>query len=227
MRMSRPDESRRPARGDGEWDLRLRKARLLVFTGGLVALLVAANLLYATALFTRSDRAYCLTCHRLNQPAAFWVPSAMHSPGLACKPCHGVLPGEGGRCGAFSAHSDTVNPNCMGCHPGVLEGKPLGRRVEARRVEEAPGAGEGEVLARWKLEDLMYTWHVGNRVCLCTDCHRNVAHDPREDPTLRNRPRMVYCAACHYHRAKDAYVQGDPLPELWVSPAGGDGGPGA
>lgn len=224
--MSRPDESRSAARGEGERDLRLWKARLVLFTGGLVVLLVAGNLLYATALFTRNDRSYCLTCHRLNQPPVFWEPSAMHAPGLACKPCHGVLPAGPGRCGAFSAHPDTVNPNCMGCHPRVLEGKPLGRWVEA--VGRAGTAGDGpEVMARWKLEDLMYAWHVRNRVCLCTDCHRTVAHDAREGSGPRNRPRMSDCAACHYHRAKDGYAQGDPLPDLRVSPAGGEGGPGA
>jgi len=213
--------------GGGEPEIRAWKARwLLLFTGGLVFLLVAGNLLYAAALFTRNNRAYCLTCHRLNQPPGMWEPSTMHSPGLACQPCHGVLPGGTGRCGAFSAHPDTVNPNCIGCHPRVMEGQPLERWVEVRRSTDPPG-GDGEVMARWKLKDLMYTWHVRNRVCLCTDCHRNISHDSREGSPLRYRPRIIYCGECHYHRVKDAYVQISPLPELRVSPANEGGEPDA
>jgi hypothetical protein len=211
-----------PVQGDGERELRRWKYRLFLFTGIVVFLLVAGNLFYVTTLFTRNSRFYCLTCHRLNQPAAMWRQSDVHSGGFACVPCHGVLPGGQARCGAFSAHPATVNPQCIGCHPRVRDGGPLDRVVEARRAPERPGEA-GEVLARWSLRDLMYRWHVGNRVCVCTDCHRNVAHDPDGGSASPNRPKMVYCRECHYHRDKDAYVRISPLPELRASPAVGEG----
>jgi len=215
-----------PVRRDAAPDMRMWKAWLVLFAGGVVILLVAGNLLYATALFTRNNRDYCLTCHQWNQPPGMWDLSDLHSPGLACAPCHGALPGGEARCGGFSAHPETVNPRCMGCHPRVMDGGPLDRWVEVVR-RDAPSGGEGEAMARWRLEDMMYTWHVRNRVCLCTDCHRSVAHDSRRGHALRNRPRMSDCAACHYHRAKDAYVQMVPLPELRVLPAAGTGEPDA
>lgn len=211
-----PDEKTRARR----W-----RNRLLLFMGGTVALLVAGNLLYATASFTRNDRSYCLSCHSVDRPAGLWEPSEMHAEGMACFSCHGVLPGREALCGAFSAHPDTVNPNCIGCHPGILEGRPLGRTVEAWRAADL--SGEEELVARWDLRDMMYTWHVRNRVCVCTDCHRNVAHDSLPASPARNRPRMEYCAECHYHSAKDDYVRVHPIPELRTVPAGeGGGGPG-
>lgn len=210
---------------DEETRVRRWRNRLLLFMGGAAALLVAVNLLYATASFTRNDRSYCLSCHALDRPAGYWEPSEMHAQGMACFPCHGVLPGQESPCGAFSAHPDTVNPHCIGCHPGVVEGRPLGRVVEAWRAPGQSGAEE-ELAARWDLRDMMYTWHVRNRVCVCTDCHRNVAHDKLAPSPLRNRPRMEYCGECHYHSAKDDYVRGDPLPELRTVPALDGGGPG-
>ena len=99
-------EAEVPVSGAGEPEIRMRKTRLFLFTGGLVFLLVAGNLFYAATLFTRNNPSYCLTCHSLNQPAPMWEASEMHSPGLACLPCHGVLPGRLGRCGAFSAHPE-------------------------------------------------------------------------------------------------------------------------
>jgi len=211
---------------DGGGEIRKWKNRLFLFMAGAAALLVGGNLIYAMASLSRNDRSYCVTCHRLNLPAGMWEPSEMHPAGMACVPCHGVLPGRPARCGAFSAHPDTVNPNCIGCHPGVVEGRPLGRMVEAWRAPDMPG-GEGKLVARWSLLDLMYTWHVRNRVCLCTDCHRNVAHDSRPGSPFRNRPRMEFCGECHYHKVKDDYVRTDPLAELRTGPAQEGGGPGA
>ncbi len=194
---------------------RRRKTGFFVFSAFLVLLLIAGNLLYGTTLFTRNNRTYCLSCHQFSQPAHMWEPSEMHSEGFACSPCHSLLPGQEGRCGAFSAHADTVNPNCMGCHPRVLEGRTLGKVVEVH--VSSPESPEGkEARYTWNLEDLMYRWHVSNRVCVCTDCHRNVAHDEVNGPLPRNRPEMTSCQGCHYHAVKDDYVKALPLPVLKV-----------
>lgn len=192
-----------------------RRINFFLFSGFLVLLLLAGNLLYGTALFTRNNRSYCLNCHQYNEPSTQWEPSKMHSSGFACVPCHAVLPGRQGRCGAFSAHPETVNPNCIGCHPLVREGRPVHKAVEVRFV--FPQGPEGrKVFYEWDLQDLMYKWHIRNEVCLCTDCHRNIAHDKGADVSQRNRPKMAYCKECHYHAVKDNYVKVTPLPELVV-----------
>ena len=139
----------------------------------------------------------------------------MHSSGFACSPCHGLLPGQKGRCGAFSAHPETVNPNCMGCHPLVVEGRSLQKAVEVRFFAPKAPAGR-EVFYEWNLQDLMYQWHIRNKICLCTDCHRNIAHEKGTNVAHPNRPKMAYCKECHYHRVKDDYVKVSPLPELEV-----------
>jgi len=108
-----------------------------------------------------------------------------------------------------------VNPNCAGCHPAIAAGKPIPGVVEVRLAEFREGIEE-ETVYQWGLRDLMYTWHVSNRVCLCTDCHRNVAHDRLGPAFSGNRPRMAYCRECHYHAAKDDYVRVSPLPLLEV-----------
>lgn len=194
---------------------RKRKRELFLFSACLAAALLAANLLYGVFLHSRHNRSTCLGCHRANTPAAMWEQAQVHSPGFACSPCHGLPPGRQGRCGAFSAHPDTVNPNCIGCHPVVVAGKPIPKVAEVR-LAKSLGNLEEETVYQWPLRDLMYTWHVGNRVCLCTDCHRNIAHDKRGPSFSGNRPRMEACRQCHYHAAKDDYVNVVPLPLLEI-----------
>jgi hypothetical protein len=191
-----------------------RRRRFLVFCCLLLAVVLGANFLYGTVLVTREFRSYCLVCHRVSGPALMWEASDRHAEGLTCGQCHGVLPGQDGRCGAFSAHAETVNPNCMGCHNSVVEGRPLDKFVEVF-LQPSPDSGKGPKIYRWKLEQLMYGWHLKKRICVCTDCHRNVAHE-RESKDFGHRPKMTYCKACHYHAVKDDYVNISPLPMLEV-----------
>jgi hypothetical protein len=191
-----------------------RRRRFLVFCCLLVAAVLGANILYGTVLVTRASRSYCLDCHRASGPALMWEASDRHAPGLTCGPCHKLLPGQQGRCGAFSAHAETVNPNCMGCHPSVLQGRPLDKVVEVR-LRAGPDSGAEPRVYRWPLEQLMYGWHLKKRICLCTDCHRNVSHE-RESRVFGHSPKMAYCQACHYHAVKDDYVQITPLPMLEI-----------
>ncbi len=193
------------------------------FCGLLLLVLVGGNVLYGTVLTTRRSRSYCLGCHRFSGPARMWEPSERHSEGLTCSQCHGLLPSQRGRCGAFSARPETVDPNCMGCHPSVLEGRVAEETVRIRLA--GPGK-EGAKTYAWPLKDLMYTWHLRNRVCVCTDCHRNISHE-KEAGATGHRPKTAYCAACHYHAAKDDYARCRPLPLLEVADASGkDGGNG-
>ncbi len=191
-----------------------RRRRFLAFLLLLAAGLLGANFLYGTVLFTRENRDYCLQCHRLTGPAVMWEVSERHPAGVTCGPCHGLLPDQKGRCGAFSARAETVNPNCMGCHSSVVQGRPLDKVVTVR-VPAVPGVGPGPKTYRWDLEQLMYGWHLKKGVCLCTDCHRNVAHE-KESNAYDHRPKMAYCKACHYHAVKDDYVRVSPLPVLEV-----------
>lgn len=205
-----------------------RRTRFLVFSCLLVAAVLGANLLYGMVLVTRENRSYCLVCHGTSGPARMWEASDRHAAGITCGQCHGMLPGREGRCGAFSAHAETVNPNCMGCHGSVMEGRPLQRVVEVR-LEAAPGTGAVPKVYRWPLEQLMYGWHLKKGICLCTDCHRNIAHE-QESKAFGHSPKMSYCRACHYHAVKDDYVQVSPLPMLEFKELGTgirDQGPGA
>lgn len=200
-----------------------RRRRFLVFCCLLVVTVLGANLLYGMVLITREARSQCLVCHRVSAPAVMWEVSERHSKGLTCAQCHGMLPGPGtqGRCGAFSAHPDTVNPNCVGCHTSVWEGRPLAKVVEVRLPGSA-GSGPAPKVYRWRLEELMYGWHLKKRICLCTDCHRNVAHE-QESIAFGHRPKMAYCRDCHYHAVKDDYVKAFPLPmlEVWETAIAG------
>ncbi len=188
-----------------------RRGRYALFWVFLAAVLLGGNGLYALAAFTRGNRAQCLSCHRLAGASVMWEVSDRHSPGLACFQCHGALPGQKARTGSFSAKPEVVNPNCMGCHPRILEGKALGKEAEVRLVQS-----EGAGVYRWKLEDLMYRWHLEKRVCLCTECHRNVAHEKAPGALKPHRPKLAYCGECHYHAAKDDYVKAHPLPAIEV-----------
>ncbi len=192
-----------------------RRRRFLVFCFLVAAALLGVNFLYGTVLFTRENRDYCLECHRFSGPALMWEASERHAAGVTCKQCHGLLPGQKGRCGAFSAHAETVNPNCMGCHGSVLQGRPIDKVVTVR-IPAAPGSRSEPRVYRWKLEQLMFDWHLKKRICLCTDCHRNVSHE-QQSKEFGHGPKMAYCQACHYHAVKDDYVQVTPLPMLEVT----------
>jgi hypothetical protein len=191
-----------------------RRRRFLVFCCLLMAAVLGANILYGTVLITRENRSYCLACHSVSGPALMWEASERHEDGISCGQCHGMLPGQRGRCGAFSAHAETVNPNCMGCHGSVVEGRPLDKVVEVR-LQADPASGADPRVYRWPLEQLMYGWHLKKGICLCTDCHRNVSHE-RESEAFGHSPKMAYCKACHYHAVKDDYVQISPLPMLEI-----------
>lgn len=190
-----------------------RRSRYAAFWVVLAAVLVGGNGFYALTAYTRGNRAECLSCHPLIAASYMVGGVARHSSGFSCFQCHGALPGQGARTGSFSAKPEVVNPNCMGCHPRVLTGAALGKEADVR----LPAQSEASKVYRWKLEDLMYRWHLEKRICICTDCHRNVTHEKASGvPSAPHRPKLAYCGECHYHAAKDDYVQGQPLPAIEV-----------
>jgi len=183
--------------------------------GFVAIILMAGNMAFGLFNYTRTERSYCVSCHKVHNPARMWDVSERHTSGLSCPQCHGRVPGGNGRCGAFSAHPETVNPNCIGCHTSIVEGRPIQKVVEVRRVTASQDPEKGKPLYQWPLEDLMFKWHLEKNICLCTDCHRNVAHEKGIE-RWGNRPKMAYCRECHYHAKKDDYVNISPLPGLWV-----------
>ncbi len=205
---------------ENEWrqEDRTRKLLLLMFLMVIAAVLVVGNVFYGAVVYTRHALSYCIDCHQFNEPAAMWERSDRHAEWMTCPQCHGLLPGQKGRLGAFSAHASTVNPNCMGCHASIEDGRPI-EKVAQVKVPAAGGEDGGRVLYEWPLQELMFKWHIQNRVCLCTDCHRNVAHEKGVVPS-GHQPKMAYCKECHYHAAKDDYVKMTPLPELGVKETG-------
>ena len=142
-----------------------------------------------------------------------WEVSDRHAEGITCVQCHGQVPDVPGRRGAFSAHANVVNPNCIGCHPSIVQGKAIAKTVNVRFAQPSTGKKES---FEWPLQSLMYEWHLKNKICICTDCHRNVSHDQGVDASERYRPIMAYCKECHYHAAKDSYVKITPLPTMKV-----------
>jgi hypothetical protein len=190
------------------------RLNLLAFWCVIGGILVGANGIFALVYYTHDTRSFCLGCHEKTPGTkGLWDPSPIHTEGISCSQCHSIPGGDRAR--RFYSRPAIVNPNCMGCHQPLLEGKVFPRNVYVR---EAPVGGYGasqEVLYQWTLKDLMYTWHIQNKVCVCTDCHRNVSHD-RGEAAGRYRPRMAYCAECHYHSSKDDYAMMRPLPDLVV-----------
>jgi|YNPNPStandDraft_1061719.scaffolds.fasta_scaffold00766_20 hypothetical protein len=187
----------------------------LLFAAGLAA---AADGLYGLVRHTRESRKVCLSCHEKTPGTrGLWDLSPAHARGIDCLECHTSAGGT--MKGRISGRPETIDPNCMACHSHILEARIDSRVVTVceRREQEHAGTDQScaKTLARWPLVDLMYTWHVANRVCLCTDCHRNVAHDKGE-AGVRYVPKTAYCAGCHYHAAKDDYARMRPLPVIFV-----------
>jgi len=194
-----------------------KKKRLFLFWGLMILGLFGGNLLYGKVyLHSRHARSYCVDCHQFSSINAMWEVSDIHSQGITCIQCHGMIPGVPGRKGAFSAHSEVVNPNCIGCHPSIVQGKKIDKTVFVRLPPSKNQDKDAETF-EWPLQALMYEWHIKKKICLCTDCHRNIAHSSGfEKDGARYRPAMAYCKKCHYHAAKDNYVKTSPLPALEI-----------
>jgi hypothetical protein len=78
--------------------------------------------------------------------------------------------------------------------------------VLAEQLDEESGKVV-RVFGPWNLKEISCRGQVS-----CIVCHKNIAHDQASPPS--NLPRVDYCAECHYHRAKDPFVQVSPRPRL-------------
>jgi hypothetical protein len=149
-----------------------RSAMILAALGGAAAVLVAAGA-FGYFRYTTIDSRYCASCHP--EKAARVEGSHMHPLDLAsCADCHGnrecdVVTGR------WAARAVNLNPRCEACHEEIRE------LTEPKR----------------QLIKLSHKIHIQQEGCVCTDCHRNVAHD--RFPGGTNRPTKETCACCHEH----------------------------
>ncbi len=164
--------------------------------------------------YTTSSPEYCLSCHGEEGGLPNrGVPSRVHPPfsEVRCVDCHSKphrLLYDGYRKG-FMAEPERISPNCLRCHPEIAE------RVDEAGFEHNPL----QIRIPHKLH-----LELGAR---CVDCHYNIAHDLRPNPT--NRPRMEYCAQCHAvtveacTKCHPAGVPEGPVPAIRAAGVLGDG----
>lgn len=154
-----------------------RVPRELLFLGGAVVLILGTLPLASLVKYTTSTPSFCLSCHSQGF-AKVTFNSQVHPTSVGCTSCHsrgkGLLPL--GFPQSFSADDEVINPNCLRCHKEVAK----------------------EKLPQFKFNPLQINIPHERHLKMglnCTDCHRNVVHDKRFEPT--NRPAMNTCQACH------------------------------
>ncbi|MBI4295361.1 MAG: hypothetical protein HY669_04255 [Chloroflexi bacterium] len=132
--------------------------------------------------FVTSGAEYCLSCHGTGDTANVGQASLVHPSysQVGCTSCH-AKPGqpiyvEGYR-GGYSANPKEVSARCQSCHKDILDKAPSEFKFNVMDIE------------------IPHRFHVETVGAQCTDCHRNVAHDLRPEPT--NRPTMGSCSSCH------------------------------
>ncbi len=178
--------------------------------GLLAGAVVLPHFVFGVVRYTSQFQSTCLDCHENIKPG-IWEQSPIHRVSVTCDKCHKDV--TGAKQGHFSAHDESLNINCIECHSEVLTGKHYETVVHARAVDPSTGQ-PGKILYTWALDDLQFKWHVAKKNSLCTDCHRNISHD--KVGTKKYQVIMESCAGCHYHAAKDDYVQMKPLPVLTI-----------
>jgi len=196
------------------WRTQLRQ--IPVWAWALIIMLALGGAAVASWLprYTTSDPKYCLTCHGEGGGLPNrGIPSLVHPPfsEVRCVDCHSKphqLLYEGYRRG-FMSEPERVGPNCRRCHAEMAE----------RMDEEGFKFNPLQIRASHKLH-----LDLGSR---CVDCHYNIAHDLRPNPT--NRPRMEYCAQCHAvtvepcSKCHPAGVPEGPMPVIRPTGVLGDG----
>ena len=156
--------------------------KIVLIPGGLFILVLGALPLLGIANFTTTNPAYCLNCHATGETPDMGKKSLVHPSydKVKCVDCH-AKPGqlviaEGYR-GGFTAEAERVSPNCMRCHEKIISNEQKDFKYNVNNIR------------------IPHEFHVKTVGALCTNCHRNVAHDFREPQT--NRPQMEYCRQCH------------------------------
>ncbi|MBI2854537.1 MAG: NapC/NirT family cytochrome c [Chloroflexi bacterium] len=178
---------------------------------GAIGAILAVNGAMAFANYVTANPSSCLSCHGTGGTPDMSKASAVHPDynKVRCVDCHSrsgqyVLV-EGYR-GGFSADPDRVSSSCQRCHSDT----PL--KEDSQGFKSNPN----NISIPHKL-------HI-QKGALCTDCHQNIAHDLRANPT--NRPRMESCYVCH-DQAKTSCSQchssglpqtSDTSPIPWTEP---------
>ncbi len=169
------------------FNLKIPHLPFWVWTLGGVLAVFLFNAAITLPTYTTTKREFCLTCHRQQQESRFWEQSTLH-PKINCSECHAtghalmpsinIFPLEsGGEHAGFSAKLDQINPNCIRCHPGVLDMEKASPKINPYNVS------------------IPHLFHIQKLKNACTACHYNVYHDPHDPPTFR--PPKEACFECH------------------------------
>ena len=145
---------------------------ILAAVGGFLAVLAAAAA-FGYFRYVTVDSRYCASCHtgEMEQLERSHLHPLEHA---SCADCH-ADPECGTVTGRFAARAENLNARCEKCHGDIPE-------------QDEPNK---------QLIKLSHKIHIGQEGCVCTDCHRNVAHDPFPEGT--NRPNKETCYRCHEH----------------------------
>ena len=156
-------------------DTKKKGTVLLAAVGGFCAV-VGLAAAFGAFRYTTVDSRYCASCH--GDMETLVARSHAHPPGLAaCVDCHADAE-CGTVTGAFAANQATLNARCESCHADIPD------LVEPKK----------------QLIKLSHKIHIKEQGGVCTDCHRNVAHDRFPEGT--NRPTKETCYACHEHKVE-------------------------
>ena len=153
-----------------------KKNRLILAGAAGFAAVVGIAAAYGYFRVTTVDSRVCATCHAEAMERV--SRSGMHPLEYAsCAECH-TDPACETTTGRYAAGRKNLVARCEGCHADVPDRtEPSKRHIK-----------------------LSHKIHVRQEGCVCTDCHRNVAHDPFPEGT--NRPTKEACVACHEHEAE-------------------------
>lgn len=165
----------------------------LVAIAAVVLLVLVVLPALAVMQYTTTNPNYCLRCHATGETVDIGMRSQVH-PGydkVGCVDCHGdpkqAIGGyfviANGYRGGYSAEPFRVSANCQRCHEKVLQMEDSQFKYNVQKIK------------------IPHKLHVQQIGALCTDCHRNLAHDIGVSPT--NRPRMEFCQKCHGSHSQD------------------------
>ncbi|MBI5871027.1 MAG: cytochrome c3 family protein [Actinobacteria bacterium] len=172
---------------------------------GVVVLLVALSPFLLLAHYTTTNPRFCLTCHGTGETADVGEESNIHPDysDVGCLDCHaedgGHFVTDGYKTG-FESEPDRVSENCVRCHEDM------------KQKTDTEGFKYNEKNIR-----IPHAMHFGFGA-VCTDCHRNLAHDLNVNQT--NRPTMAYCFQCHpaTDKCDKCHPDGPPAEKTTIPP---------